>query len=1670
MATTETLDSSGNDQNAEEVSRRVGGQAGEPEHNFSSKEHVAVEVLEGQLQDASPVSPSSATGSTPYRASPVNGLPPGATNAPTLNVPHPKKFSHSNINKKFLEKTLSTSSPGSSSSVSSAAKVGSTTPKPMAQTAPSHSRLVTTKLTASPQPSMTTGPGWSRPPSSVSSVAPTPSSATNPKPPPLLTSTTNTSAPQPAPAGKVIQPQPRGASEMFATSVKKDGPSRPAWGNAKNAATVVSKLDAVASDFPTAAEVAQGRTSRALEIKEAAQASEVQKQALAAEEDTFRGVHLDPKAHHWDEMEEDNDDFLGGVIEFEDGRQYKVEETEIVQSASISQVSVRGSDGGFDSTQHPVSKEERFADDFDRSWPRSKHAMGFPPPRDQYSNGAPSSASSQSVHSPQESSRVLFNERSNRLEPYSSAHPPHRQNGAGPSSFFSRRDSRSDYAAPPSEMRPGRDVPPHVHAPGVQLLQKEFGHNEFRQESHYGRSRVVGDHHGPITTSPLETSRFRDRESHRRDFGAPPPALTRTSSQGFKGRSRDQHTPYGMPGGMPSLSPGGRDGEERPRQTSTMGPPPLPISPTKDSGPGRELPPHMSTPQRSPACISQTTTLAEGLHPSPLPVPPSTLPPVEPSANAPTPAGTETSPLPPTQSPVDIDEVRKAVMHNAVERARIRRQQEEEEREKEKERARKKAAELEEKMKTMEKAKASQGPEANGTAESQAINVIDSAVKGAIAKEAIVQEVTSNNADASRSGTSIEQPPLARPAFNQAASSKGTFRPAQPRQMSFASSVAGEMPSPAAEAQSWRSRGSGRSSPPHHGPPSDEQLLPPPLIHEVEALLVNSDEDLEVVDFSEMGKLVDAHGTALQPQESLQTIHPLSMRPLRPVAADFFGDSKAAHELTSAAITDESTWRRKSTHQNHSPERPEIVFATGPKGERPMTSLEQADILRLPGHSPVSNAHSAIVPYLRHHDDHARPHPNSNHLAAAPAHHVNGSQRSPLTSSYREAPMSTLDDTLSRIKGALDGMHSQTEPVKHAKWLPPALRLKPAHDICLPSEVFDVTGFEPPKSPKPAWNVYGVKLPHVSRPVPPISRQQLRSSQNTSASSWPEIYSWNSSAAGVRRRGLSINDILFREPFTYKRSPRYTVRLPQRRYALRPVIEEAISPVVNLPSKPSGVRPTSANTQMPDDSQRGESMQTSFVEVQPPDAFSQYTLDTISRSPPPELLSGLPHTASLPKGEAVSRSAVVDAPVRSRSQPKMPVGSDVAFYRDARVDYRAQPETTVNFIVTSELEDERSNATEAAVSLNGLPGPSEDGHPEPLANHVPDKAEGSKSEQEKTTLPPERAVITPPPSNANGLLNKLPRTSKDSSRRVPDREHLKAVWSQTSDKADVPSVNSLKGIADDLTAVPFTLHEVKSEDGETPPPSGSGPSSRMSSHDVIRAFQQVPSPTVTSPSRSTTLPPPIGSPPNGQAARLPYAYAPMPTGGLRPTYGYPMMSQTPSPTIMYPPQMAPSPVPRPMLVNGPPSPYAQPIWMPVQGPTAPPQPATMMRPIPSPYPAQLLPYPSHGGAVPVYGPPLNMQGASTQSNGIQGRASMPMMSPGLQPAIPNLPMYGSSPVLMHSPSMLPMPPAYAGVLPNRGQGREHAPGMPAMSPSMNHHPPPAGSYGVAPNSYSRPSW
>lgn len=130
------------------------------------------------------------------------------------------------------------------------------TARPATQNSTSHSRLVTTKLTATPQAS-TTGPGWSRPSSATPSVAPSPSSTPNAN---ASSQAPPAAAPQLPHSGKVIQPQPRavasGSQSGGSRSDGSGGSNKPAWGNVK--ASTAKWNVKVPNDFPTAAEVAQG--------------------------------------------------------------------------------------------------------------------------------------------------------------------------------------------------------------------------------------------------------------------------------------------------------------------------------------------------------------------------------------------------------------------------------------------------------------------------------------------------------------------------------------------------------------------------------------------------------------------------------------------------------------------------------------------------------------------------------------------------------------------------------------------------------------------------------------------------------------------------------------------------------------------------------------------------------------------------------------------------------------------------------------------------------------------------------------------------------------------------------------------------------------------------------------------------------------------------------------------------------------------------------------------------------------------------------------------------------------------------------------------------------------------------------------------------------------------
>ncbi|KDR84798.1 hypothetical protein GALMADRAFT_53483 [Galerina marginata CBS 339.88] len=1580
------------------------------------------------------------------------------TSSLTPVAPHPKRFSAVNINKKFLEKNTASGSTASSSS-SSIVKSGSPASTP-----------VVSSSTA----------GWSRP----SSVAPSPATATNSpsstSPLPiaaLAVPPSTTGAPLLPHVGKVILPQPKTAVAQLGSSQKDTGTVKHVWGNVKPPAAPV-RSDIEPSDFPTAAEVANGKPFSQIYTEEAKTSSDTAAKQLRSEEaDAFRGVHLDPNVHHWDEMEEDDDNFLGGVIEFGDGRQYKIESSEPHQAGASPARSLTRphADETREPPSRPVSKEDRFVDDFDRSWPKSRNSPAStskdvaPSPAPQSASPSISPVISHAAHSPQDSSRVLFNERSNRLEPYSQGHRP----GQGP--FSSKRSNHQDGLSPIAEPRSAREV-----SHNVQVLQKPTGGDLGPRGRRFSGS---GGGFGSAPSNGFIGDKHRDREQpSRRD--APPPS------------PRREHQ---------SIDTGGREFPDRGRR-NMMGPPPVPAHAGQKDG-GRQLPPHLSQvspniPQRRLSSrdsrFSPSETSANLPQSTSARIPPHSPAVSHASLTLVSPATTANPALP--LSAPELDEVRKDVMHTAAERAKQRRQQEEQEREAQKERARRKAAELEEKMVAAEAEKQKQKQQEAEVAakaaekEQEAIGVIEDAL----------QSVESS----AKSTSGVATRPL------------GVIPP-RPAPLST---------SPSVQTESWRARTnpvSPRQIQPR--PPTSANFIAsgPSAAEQVESIADGSKDDLEVVDFSDMGKFVGVPDAPESPPASTNdapVATSILARLQRPVASDFFEEPIATEVPISASKeAGFGAWRRKVSQDTN--ELPSInmlndvkkgaaeetkkadssFITSGP------TSQDQAHV-REHSFSPDGSATSAKES-LNHQDQ----------VHGGQTVHVPqnlNSQRTPRSQTfYKEATMSALDDAMSRIKGVLVGMHAQEVPKETPpsgsadqemqptrmnqpphlpqtplrfstkdRWVPPALRPRKYDDTDEPREVFLVTVLQPPRTPSPISHII-VRLPSLSRPVEFISKKQLHAFSRPPYQPRMDILSFDPPVYDMNRRDLSLNDVLFRRPpAAYKGKFKYRVVLPRFR-----------GPKVNMPSlsltKPNAVgafgRPTGADG--------ATTWRKAVVSPTSPTSTADLTkdlveLNTTSRSPPPQGSPPEANVTSIPKSNENSPTKSEHNPaVRSRSQPKMPEGSAVAFIRDSRIDVvEADTKPLVNFIIGSQLEEPGTSGFQKvalsqkvpasnSIDMKSAPNTGTNGIMNSLSTSSDERTPSFASTKAESPDPSNDPILITPPARhptASWARSSVSLPIKDSPARAPDPEHLKAVWSQTSNKAGLHPVNSLEGIADDLTALPFTLQDVKSEDGETPPPSLPNAPSRMSIHEVTRAFQTVPTSSSAPnqpPLRATFSPPSTHAPVARPTTAATYAYSPAPQNNMRPAYvpyPSPMMSHSPAP-VMYGHPMAASPVPSRMQLNGHTPLYSQPMWMTMPGPS-PQTHGGMIRPVASPYPPQMMPYPSPGYAPQ---PPPNMMAAVTSQGQNPGRGrGIPVMSPVMSHAHahPGSAMYASSPVMMQAVQVpqnhgyLPMP-AGRGQPPRTENGQ-----MPLQQQSShhNHHPPSHTGYNnpTPASSFVRPAW
>jgi hypothetical protein len=510
---------------------------------------------------------------------------------------------------------------------------------------------------------------------------------------------------------------------------------------------------------------------------------------------------------------------------------------------------------------------------------------------------------------------------------------------------------------------------------------------------------------------------------------------------------------------------------------------------------------------------------------------------------------------------------------------------------------------------------------------------------------------------------SIPSQVASRTAFGRAPSAKGSLRPITERRPSALAPM-----SPAMEAETWRSKVV--QVPPQPTPQQPPPPVPLPLLEQVDSFFVNVDENVEVVDFSEHGKLIGVTPPEVPPGQRADIEIGPPQKPPRPQAADFFQDDEMTQDVSSSSISkvDEGSWRRKV-----SPTREVSLLTQIP--EKPKLQISPTLYHAAPA-SPYRKNAPVNVDDVGRPKEYSQAQPSSSHPPPI---------KSPLTSSYREAPMSALTDTMARIKGALDGMH---QPPPNHKWLPPALRSRltrteTVHDHIehIDREIFDVTGYEPPTSPKPAWNHFTVRLPRSSRKREGVPAKRLRAFV---APTYDRLDVLSVAAQGGKRVFL-LNDILFPRPTFIKGRLEYRVFLPN---PLRSRVLQN-GPIVNLPAPARFTR--SADTGAfgrPKEADGVATWRKPAGSLPPREGLNETLngLDTVSCSPPPDP----PRTPSEPSSAVPSSPKVSVPPVKfSKAQPKVPDGSGVAFYRDARIESAdSATNSVVRFIVSSELDEE----------------------------------------------------------------------------------------------------------------------------------------------------------------------------------------------------------------------------------------------------------------------------------------------------------------------------------------------------------------------------------------------
>jgi hypothetical protein len=477
--------------------------------------------------------------------------------------------------------------------------------------------------------------------------------------------------------------------------------------------------------------------------------------------------------------------------------------------------------------------------------------------------------------------------------------------------------------------------------------------------------------------------------------------------------------------------------------------------------------------------------------------------------------------------------------------------------------------------------------------------------------------------------------------------------------------------------------------------------------------------DLEVVDFSNMGQFVggeekendEEQGSARESEKKTEDSEVPNK--LRPTASDFFEENSTSVPPQVA----ENVWRRKTSASASVV----VAVAEGEEKKEKVVKEEEIDTLRASSSAPVVTTATASPP---HSHPRLRPH--------------------------AEASMSALDDVMSRIKGAIDGMQATGATAKEHK--PPLAtaeteghpshyhehrhnhhHMTPRNSYPIPSSATSKPHRERWQPAPPHLSPQGHQYQHIQQQQQQQQQQQraaeerleaLREPLSTSTDlgytpHLPSSTSLPSLPVTLPKTSHRIEPISKKQQYSFSRPP-VPARLDflsfeppvqgmtKRDFTVNSVLfrpppgngYKANRIRVSLPVPPGakhhhGPRTVSVAAKYSTGNNVG-----GFGKGTNADEASSWRKAVAPQKPSEDGEKDKKSVTGVAEedGSAASKESGSEKPQdetpssqatrTTRQQPKMPAGSVVAFFRDSRIDaVEADPKPLVNFIVTSELDN-----------------------------------------------------------------------------------------------------------------------------------------------------------------------------------------------------------------------------------------------------------------------------------------------------------------------------------------------------------------------------------------------